>query len=197
MIQSRQAGLFLTFIVFVAILSVGGCCCCSLSGPGTGRFVFLDRHTDVTARVLNGTDPNPQPIPSQKYDFNNDTKKLWLLFPENFYQHYPGLKVFYGDTAWAFGHGDADFGGHSDYSLISQLPYESRDVKVVDVKGNGTVIFKYRNQDIVLMPGESWSGDAYTTTESTMGRNGTVSLNVTRMDTFTNYGLLDASSITA
>ncbi len=146
--------------------------------------------------VVNGTDPNPQPIPSVKYDFDNDTKKLWLLFPQDFYQHYPGLKVFYGDTAWAFGHGDVDFGGHSDYSLISQLPFQKGDVKVVDVKGNGTVLFKYHERNIVLAPGESWSGDAYATMESTQSRNGTVMLNVTRVDTFTNYGLLDASSIT-
>ncbi len=194
--QGRHVTAFLCVAAIAAILSVSGCCCCSLAGPETGRFVFLDRHTDVTAIVVSGTDPNPQPIPSVKYDFDNDTKKLWLLFPQDLYQHYPGLKVFYGDSAWAFGHGGVDFGGHSDYSLISQLPYESRGVEITDVKGNGTVIFKYRDQDIVLAPGESWSDDAYTTMESTMGRNGTVWLNVTRMDTFTNYGLLDASSVT-
>jgi len=196
MMYRWQTRLFLAFIVLVTILSVCGCCCCSLSGPGTGRFVLIDRYTNVTANIINGSDPLPTPITSVKYDFDNSTKKLWLLFSPDFYQHYPGLKVFYGDTAWAHGHGDVDFGGHSDYSLISQLPYESRDVEITDVKGNGTVIFKYRDIDIVLAPGQSWSGDAYATIESAMGRNGTVSLNVTRVDTFTNYGLLDAFSVT-
>lgn len=184
----RLSALMLTIMVILVMIS--GCICC---GPGTGKFVFLDRQTDITTKIVNGSDPWPQPISSGSYSYNESSGKIWLLFPEYFYNSYLGLKVVYGDTAMT--HGDVGVGGHIWINYIQEYSRQEGDVQINGADGDGTVHFKFKDQDITLKPGESWTGEAYSTIEDVPGENGTVRLNFTKVDTFTNYGLKDISSI--
>lgn len=187
--KQMASKLSLMLLAILVLSMVCGCCMCC--GVGNGKFVFLERSTNETWKLLSGSDPVPQPVPSVPYSYDDSTHKLWLIDPLNFANNYPGLKIVYGERALV------GIGGRSNLYYVHDLPYGDGDVTIEKVDGDGTVYFSYKKQNVVLKPGESWSGEAYSVNLSTFGVSGPLTVSLTKADTLTNYGLLDASDIAA
>lgn len=181
---------FKTFtIVILALALVAVTAWLFTGGLRFGRFVFLDRHTDITTKIVSGSDPWPQPIASSPYSYDESAGKIWLLDPVYFYERYIGLKVLYGETAMA--RGDSDAGGHIEVDYVHDLPQGEGDMQITGVDSDGTVHFTFQNKDVKLKPGENWTGEPHYSTVTAPGSRGSVLVNLTEVDTFTNYGLFD------
>jgi hypothetical protein len=153
------------------------------------RCVFVDHHVHVDGVLLEGESRGLM-IDFPTYSFDPEGRKLtgFVNFDVN-----DSLLVVYGDGSSL---GGAMGGGAATMlSGAYALPYSQYGLTISSVEADGSVTIEYKNETILLSPGEDW---ALTTSEIQALDNydGNRSMiNVTTRDRIVNYGLLNKNDI--
>jgi hypothetical protein len=158
------------------------------------KFLFVDHHIATEGKVIEGDYGGAQ-IDMPSYEFDEETKTLSGSMD---FGTGPDLKVVYGvgqSLSGAAGEGvsTALFG-------VTRLPftidaaYGSPALEILEVLADGTARMKYRDEEITLKPGGTWSKTFSRVDEQAWGdRKGKARL-VSR-DTIVNHGILDKSGL--
>jgi hypothetical protein len=180
-------------VVIIALVSFASLCIDSGSKEElvlpADRCVFVDHHVHVDGVLLEGESRGLM-IDFPTYSFDPEGRKLTGLI--NFEVN-DSLLAVYGDgtsLSGAMGGGAATM-LHGAYAL----PYSWYGLTISSVKADGTVTIEYKNETILLSPGEEWTLTA-SEIQALDGYDGNRSLiNVTTGDRIVNYGLLNKNDI--
>lgn len=152
-----------------------------------GKCIFLDHHVHSDGVLIEGQGSGLM-IDFPTYSFDTVQRRLagMINFDLN-----DSLLIAYGDGQSLSG----AMGGGAATMLygIYALPYEQRGLMIQSVNNSGTVTIRYRNETIVLEPGEEWeevTSGIITTNYGTVSR-----INETRTDRIINHGLIHKNDV--
>ncbi len=150
---------------------------------------FIDHHVHMDGVLLEGVSRGLM-IDFPTYSFDPEERKLKGLvdFDVN-----DSLLVVYGDGSSLGG----AMGGGAATMLNGAyaLPYSESGLTISSIEKNGTVTIEYKNETILLSPGENWTRitSEIQTVDSYNGNQSRI--NVTTTDRIVNYGLLNKKDI--
>lgn len=158
------------------------------------KFLFIDHHIETDGKVIEGEYGGSQ-IDMPSYEFDEETKTLSGSMD---FGTGPDLKVVYGVGQSLMG--AAGEGSSTALYGVTRLPftieaaYGSPALEILEVLADGTARMEYRDQEITLKPGGTWSRTFSKVDEQVWGdRKGKAKL-VSR-DTVVNHGILDKAGL--
>lgn len=151
--------------------------------------VFIDHHVHRDGALLEGQGIGLM-IDFPTYGFNKEERKLTGMV--NFAIN-DSLVAVYGDGGSLSG----AMGGGAATMLygVYTLPYDGRGLTIGSIDHTGAVTILYKNESIVLQPGEEW---VRITSEiiTDNGYDGNLTrINATTTDKIVNYGLINKADI--
>lgn len=152
--------------------------------PTSTEYAFIDHQTYTDGRLINGSYPALMiDFPTYRFDTEKGTLEGMVPFEIN-----ESLKIIYGKGTSLSG----DLGGGSSSILNGayRLPCSFGAFTVEGFTDDGAVHLKYKNDTLVLEPGERWT-DIRTVNETTS----TYSIEKTVTETITYYGIMQKSQI--
>lgn len=147
--------------------------------------VFIDHHVHRDGVLLEGQGIGLM-IDFPTYSFDKEQRKLSGLV--NFDVN-GSLIAVYGDGQSL---GGAMGGGAATMLYgVYALPYDSRGLAIRSVDKSGAVTILYKNETIVLQPGQEWSN----ITSGVITSGNDTRINATTTDRIVNYGLIDKNDV--
>lgn len=151
------------------------------------KCIFIDHHVHSDGVIIEGQGSGLM-IDFPTYSFDKEQQRLngMVNFDVN-----DSLQVVYGDGQSLSG----AMGGGAATMLygVYALPYEQRGLMIKSVNSSGAVTMRYRNETIILEPGEEWekvTSDIITTNYGNVSR-----INETSTDRIINYGLINKNDV--
>lgn len=151
--------------------------------------VFLDHHINDFGELVEGKDYPYMAIDFPTYGFDEENGFL-NLYDKKPFEVNESLIMIAGDGTSLSGR--LGSGAGTGTNGVYSLPYEGIGFEIRAFSENGTVELFYRKETIVLKAGEKWEYVESHLEKNTYPR---AVMNVTRTDTFVNYGFLKPENI--